>query len=248
MKAGAWQRIIVTLFLVCGGAAAGLPAVAAPLPLLELVESTPAGEGLDHADVRNTREAWLELIAGARRTLDLGFFYVEAPTGSAAADILAAVRAAAARGVRVRVISDTVFARGSRPYLESLAAAGNVKFRWWNGKQIAGGGIMHAKYIVADAGTPGAAAYTGSANIDWRSLTTVAELGVVVRDGELVRRLAAVFAADWSACATGTEAAARGRRPCACAGKAKRRRCGSWSRPSRWSPPARRPSSRPWSG
>lgn len=176
-------------------------ALAASQPPIEIVESTPAGEGLDRAEIRNTRDVWLEIVGGARRTLDLGFFYVEAPEGTASADVVEAVRAAARRGVRVRVIADTTFARGSRPFLDSLEAEANVEVRWWEGRRLVGGGIMHAKYVVADAGGSAPAAYVGSANLDWRSLTEIAEVGVAVRDAEVVGRLEAVFEDDWAACA-----------------------------------------------
>ena len=49
----------------------------------------------------------------------------------------------------------------------------------WQLEQIRRGrGILHAKYMVAD----GHAGYLGSHNFDWRSLTHVQELGLLIRD------------------------------------------------------------------
>jgi phospholipase D3/4 len=56
------------------------------------------------------------------------------------------------------------------------------------------GGIVHTKFIIADDHS----FYLGSANMDWKSLVEVKELGVVVRGSpELARDLQTVFRQYW---------------------------------------------------
>ena len=55
------------------------------------------------------------------------------------------------------------------------------------------GGIHHAKYLVAD----GRDTYIGSANLDWRALERIVELGVRIEDPGFGGELAALFDHDW---------------------------------------------------
>uniref|UniRef100_A0A8B9G3N3 5'-3' exonuclease PLD3 n=1 Tax=Amazona collaria TaxID=241587 RepID=A0A8B9G3N3_9PSIT len=57
------------------------------------------------------------------------------------------------------------------------------------------GGVLHTKFWLVD----GAHLYVGSANMDWRSLTQVKELGAAVYDcGCLARDLGKIFEAYWA--------------------------------------------------
>lgn len=59
-----------------------------------------------------------------------------------------------------------------------LAQFANAHVRTLNFTQLVGSGILHTKFWVVD----GRHFYIGSANLDWRSLTQVKELGVLVQD------------------------------------------------------------------
>jgi phosphatidylserine/phosphatidylglycerophosphate/cardiolipin synthase-like enzyme len=72
-----------------------------PRPNIEIVESTPIETFLDNPDIPNTREVWLEMIGRAARTLDIEQFYISDEPGKLLQDVLAAIRSAADRGVRV---------------------------------------------------------------------------------------------------------------------------------------------------
>ena len=162
-------------------------------PEVELVESAPLETTLDHADLRNADVVWLEMIAGAKKSLDFAEFYASNQPGSKLEGIVQAIEAAAARGVQVRFLAEEKFYKTYPETLERLAAAEGIAMRRWNVAD-AFGGILHAKYFVVD----GAELYVGSQNFDWRSLEHIVELGLRVRAPESARAFQAVFDADWA--------------------------------------------------
>ena len=56
---------------------------------------------------------------------------------------------------------------------------------------------IHAKVIVADAGSAAARAFVGSENFSAGSLGENRELGIVTQDKSIVAQLAKIFAGDW---------------------------------------------------
>ncbi len=62
---------------------------------------------LDNPEIRNTQEVWLEMIGGARRSLDLEEYDVSNEPGKLMESVLAALYSASDRGVRVRLIVDS---------------------------------------------------------------------------------------------------------------------------------------------
>jgi len=192
-------RAVAALMLL--GLAA--PARGTPSSELQLVESWPVGTALDHPDIPDAADVWLGMIAGARRSLDLAEFYFSGEKGSRLEPIVAAIEAAARRGVKVRVLGDAKFAGTYPEILDRLAAAPNVQVRRYDFGKV-GGGVLHAKYFVVD----GTVAFLGSQNFDWRSLTHIQELGVRTDIPAVVRGLADVFETDW-ALAGGADRATR---------------------------------------
>ena len=178
------------------------PARAAP-PLVELVETAPVETTLDHADIPEAADVWRQMIGGARRTIDLAEFYVTSAPQSRLSPVLEALLAAAARGVRVRLVVDDGFAKHEAGTLAELVASGKLEIRRLD-MHARAGGILHAKYFIVD----GSEAYLGSQNFDWRSLTHIQELGVRLRSPALAGALADLFETDW-ALAGGGDAAAR---------------------------------------
>ena len=72
----------------------------------ELVESVPIETNLDNPDIRNTLEVWLEMINGAKKSLDIEQFYISNKPGEPLEEVLGAIIAASERGVNVRIIVD----------------------------------------------------------------------------------------------------------------------------------------------
>ncbi|HEY6952779.1 MAG TPA: phospholipase D-like domain-containing protein, partial [Bacteroidota bacterium] len=158
----------------------------------ELVESTPAETSLDNPDIRNARDVWIEMINGARHTLDFEEFYVSNQSGEQLEAVLKAVFLAAQRGVAIRFIVD---ARMYKTYPESVDSLGrqrNISVRVIDYGKLAGG-IQHAKYFTVD----GEEAFIGSQNFDWRALDQIHELGVRIRNNNAVAVYQDLFDLDW---------------------------------------------------
>jgi phospholipase D3/4 len=166
-----------------------------------LVESIPKGlEDLRGTPgVQYTEDVLVRLVGAARSTIDLTAMYwsllpdtqtadekgftdaqfasMGAGTGRALYDALGA---AAARGVRIRILQSPGFSgqqqesdrlRGANPGAVSIQ---QVQMADWYG----GGGIMHQKIWVFDQRH----LYLGSANMDWKSIMQVKEMGVAIED------------------------------------------------------------------
>jgi phosphatidylserine/phosphatidylglycerophosphate/cardiolipin synthase-like enzyme len=181
--------------------APGAPAAAAAPPAgaatgsdaaFELVETAPVETTLDHPALRDAAEVWPEMIAAARRSIDLGQFYASNHVPGPLEPVIAALEAAIARGVRVRFLAEQGFVKTYPETLDRLAAAG-ATVRHLDLKPTTGG-ILHAKYFIVDDRE----AFFGSQNFDWRALQHNYELGARVRDPAIVGGLAAIFAADWA--------------------------------------------------
>jgi phosphatidylserine/phosphatidylglycerophosphate/cardiolipin synthase-like enzyme len=54
-------------------------------------------------------------------------------------------------------------------------------------------GVMHAKYFLIDDEQ----LFLGSQNMDWRAVTHIHELGVWIRNSQLVEKLKTIFEIDW---------------------------------------------------
>ncbi len=136
----------------------------------------------------NSRAELLRFLDGARHNLYV--YNMEAVDPGC----LAALAAAAARGVKVRFISAKLDRLGpdeNDPGRQSLneadaeAAVGKFLF-------------IHAKAMIADYGTPAARAFVGSENFSSNSLDFARELGVIMTEPAVVERLYQVFKKDWA--------------------------------------------------
>lgn len=192
----------------CGAPGAGVPAArssateasataagrAAQPAAFELVETVPIETTLDHPELRDAADVWLDMIGGARTSIDLAQFYASNSQPSRLEAVVQALEAAVARGVRVRFLAELGFVKTYPDTLERLAHAG-ASVRHIDLKSVpGGGGILHAKYFLVDDRD----AFVGSQNFDWRALEHNYELGARVRDPAAVGGLAAIFAADWA--------------------------------------------------
>ena len=149
-------------------------------PLAQIVRaSTPPGE---HSGFRllplgvYSLDARLELANRARQSLDLQYYLIE--NDGAGRLLLRALKQAAQRGVRVRLLLDDLYTANSEQLLLALAATPNIEVRLFNPfccarEQLAGRFIasafdlarlnhrMHNKLFIAD----GALALVGGRNI-----------------------------------------------------------------------------------
>jgi phosphatidylserine/phosphatidylglycerophosphate/cardiolipin synthase-like enzyme len=120
-------------------------------------------------------------IGGATATLDIAIYDLNL-SGSPADTLAAAVAAATARGVAVRLAYNVDFPNPlpiPPPAEVDAAFIASLKV---SARPIAGvPALMHHKYVIRDAMTPGAAIWTGSTN--WTNDSWTREENVIVRIG-----------------------------------------------------------------
>ena len=173
--------------LISAGAAFAAPPV-------QLVETRPVESGLGNPALPAPQAVWLEMIGGAKRTLDIEQFYLSTWPGEPMDKVVDAIGAAAKRGVRVRLILDQRM-HGTYPQpADSLRSVPGIEVRLVNLGPIAGG-IQHAKFFIVD----GEEVFLGSQNFDWRALEHIHELGVRVRDARVAQTIGEAFEWDWRA-------------------------------------------------
>jgi phosphatidylserine/phosphatidylglycerophosphate/cardiolipin synthase-like enzyme len=186
---GAWR---------CAAAGPALASASGAPGTLTIVETPPLETTLDHPDVPNAADVWVEMVAAAQETVDIGSFYAVSAPGTRLEEVIAGLQAAGERGVRVRVLVDQRLSRSYGETVERLAAIPGAEVRQSRTERWMGG-VLHAKYMVVD----GRDAFLGSQNFDWRSLEHVQELGVRLQEPTVIAVLRDVFALDWAMSAGG---------------------------------------------
>jgi phosphatidylserine/phosphatidylglycerophosphate/cardiolipin synthase-like enzyme len=184
------NTFLVLCLMLC---AAPLKAAEKAAPAeLQIVQSVPAETIYGSTLAARPQAVWLEMINSAKKTLDIEQFYIADQAGEALEPVLAAVKEAARRGVKVRLIVDSSMMGESGKSLPALKEAGVqarvVDFR----KNI--GGVQHSKFFIAD----GADSFLGSQNFDWRALSQIHEVGVRIKSVKAAADLALLFEADWA--------------------------------------------------
>ncbi|HSW25898.1 MAG TPA: phospholipase D family protein [Burkholderiaceae bacterium] len=220
---------LIMLFELIGGCAALPSGVQRPVSQAVVDERTslaqaataamPAGAAADQSGLRlipdgdQALASRIALIRRAERSLDVQTYHLAADGTGAL--FLSELRHAAARGVRVRLLVDDLYAAGHDPLYAALAAHANVQVRMFNPLPVRnasfGGRIalsmhefsrinrrMHNKLFIAD----GAFAVAGGRNIADEYYMRSAQANFVDMDvlaaGPAVRELAAVFDSYWN--------------------------------------------------
>jgi len=160
---------------------------------IEFAESVPEETVYGSTLAARPARMWIDMINGAVKTLDFEEFYIADKPGEALEPVLAAVKAAAARGVKVRFIVEKAMMKETSKALPGLTAEKNIEARVINFKKAAGG-IQHAKFFIVD----GREVYVGSQNFDWRSLSQIHEVGARVKSERAARDFSLVFEGDWA--------------------------------------------------
>ncbi len=160
---------------------------------IEFAESVPEETVYGSTLASQSAQMWVEMINGAAKTLDFEEFYIADSPGEALEPVLAAVKAAAVRGVKVRFIVEKAMMSETSKALPALTAEKNIEARVIRYKKIAGG-IQHSKFFTVD----GREVYVGSQNFDWRSLSQIHELGARVKSERAARDFGGIFEADWA--------------------------------------------------
>ncbi|XP_052040872.1 5'-3' exonuclease PLD4 isoform X1 [Apodemus sylvaticus] len=170
---------------------------------LVLVESIP--EDLTFAPGSPTAQplaqAWLQLLDSAQESVHVASYYwtltgldigVNASSSRQGEALLQKFQQLLLRNISVVVATHTPTLANTSTDLQVLAAHG-AQIRQVPMKQLTGG-VLHSKFWVVD----GRHVYVGSANMDWRSLTQVKELGTIIYNcSNLAQDLEKTFQTYW---------------------------------------------------
>jgi phosphatidylserine/phosphatidylglycerophosphate/cardiolipin synthase-like enzyme len=138
-----------------------------------------------------------DFIAAAQRSLDIAIYDLNL-TGGPADQVRSAVRAAAARGVAIRLLYNVDFPNPIPVPPPSQADTAFISSLGVPSKPISGvPDLMHHKYIVRDAPTDAATVWTGSTN--WTNDSWTREENVILRipSAPLAAEYARNFAELW---------------------------------------------------
>ncbi|WP_276965632.1 phospholipase D-like domain-containing protein [Metallibacterium scheffleri] len=146
----------------------------------------------------------LRLIDGAQHTLDIQVMTLSAfkdygPKGWWPA-LDSALRGAAARGVRVRIIvADWALREPMQAYLKSLALMPNISIKYSTLPEAPQGFIPyarveHCKYAVADDRM----SYIGTGNWSWSYFATTVDASLFITGKAPAQTLSAIFNRDWN--------------------------------------------------
>lgn len=165
-----------------------------------LVESIPEGLSFNSsASHPSIYSAWQQLMSEARSSLDIASFYwtltnkdtgTHEPSAAQGEAVLQSL-AGLSQKLTVRIAVNTPH----EPQLDDLGVLtrAGAHIRTVNMKELTTG-VLHTKFWVVDKKH----IYIGSANMDWRSLTQVKELGAVVYNCScLAADLLKIFEAYW---------------------------------------------------
>ncbi|XP_068173344.1 5'-3' exonuclease PLD3 isoform X2 [Antennarius striatus] len=166
-----------------------------------LVESIPEGLEFNSSTTHpSVFQAWLSLMGEARSSIDIASFYwtltnsdtgTHEPTAVQGEAVLKTL-AELSGTLSVRIAVNTPQASQLQDDLRLLNDSG-ADIRMVNVKALTSG-VLHTKFWVVDKKH----IYIGSANMDWRSLTQVKELGVAVYNCScLAADLGKIFEAYW---------------------------------------------------
>lgn len=162
-------------------------------PDIEIIESTPVGTTLDNPDIRDAKDVWIEMIKNAKKRIDIAQFYVANDTKHLVLQhVVDELKKAGKRGVHIRFLIDSKFYSTYPDDADKLRLIKNLTLKTIDYGKLAGG-VMHAKYFIIDDKT----VYFGSQNFDWRSLTQIHELGLLVKNKKFASMVKDVFNTDW---------------------------------------------------
>ncbi len=168
----------------------------------DIVESIPTGicypTGITYVPTTN---AWLEILSKARTSVDIASFYWSLtddsnrldPSSSQGVVVLQKLIELLEKRITIRIVVNKPRNGSTFPNLNYLSSRGaNVRYIDIGSLM---GGVLHTKFIVVDTNH----FYLGSANMDWRSLTQVKELGILIRNCKcLATDLIKIFEQYWS--------------------------------------------------
>ncbi|XP_041979993.1 5'-3' exonuclease PLD3-like isoform X2 [Aricia agestis] len=171
---------------------------------LSLVESIPEGHmyppNVTHMPTKN---AWLDLIDEAQSSIEIASYYWNLrfnegyPYNSSVEGeqvFQALLNAGTKRRIKLKIAQNWPSKQYPNMDSEYLVRKKAAQVRSLNFSKLLGGGVLHTKFWLVDR----AHFYIGSANMDWRSLNQVKELGLVAYNCScLAKDLGKIFDVYW---------------------------------------------------
>ncbi|XP_054006536.1 5'-3' exonuclease PLD3-like isoform X1 [Hylaeus anthracinus] len=173
---------------------------------LSLVESMPIGMNFTDNNVafESTYDSWVGLIALAREKIEIASLYWSLRREDVFPDDSAhqgeeifrlLLEAGRDRNILLNIAQNMPTQASPNVDTEILARKANAKVRSLNFAGLLGGGVLHTKLWLIDR----THVYVGSANMDWRSLTQVKELGLIALNCScLANDYAKIFDVLWA--------------------------------------------------
>nr|XP_031839096.1 phospholipase D3-like isoform X2 [Nomia melanderi] len=173
---------------------------------ISFVESLPVGMNYtdDDPSLRSTYDAWLKLILLAREKIEIASFYWTLRREDVYPDDTAKqgeeifrmlLEAGKDRNILLRIAQNMPSHVSRNIDTEILMKKANAKVKSLNFAALLGAGVLHTKLWLVDR----THVYVGSANMDWRSLTQVKELGLVALNCScLANDYAKIFDVYWT--------------------------------------------------
>ncbi|XP_076658422.1 5'-3' exonuclease PLD3 isoform X1 [Halictus rubicundus] len=172
---------------------------------LSFVESIPIGMNYtgDAPFLQSTYDSWAELISLARDRIEIASYYWtlkredvypddSAKQGEEIFRLL--LEAGKDRNIALRIAQNMPSQVSPNIDTEILAKKANAKVKSLNLVALFGSGVLHTKLWLIDR----THVYVGSANMDWRSLTQVKELGLLALNCScLANDYAKIFDVYW---------------------------------------------------
>ena len=181
---------LLPCFLITATASASKPVS----PDFQIVESVPEATIYGQPGVPRTQTVWLQMIRGARKTVDIAAFYIsEKSGGGPLASVLHVLAERAHAGVHVRILVDQTFLKDNQAAVDRLRKTPGIDIRVLPVDKLTGG-VLHAKYMIVD----GKSVFVGSQNWDWRALTQIHEIGARIVNARFARTFDGVFDFDWN--------------------------------------------------
>ncbi|KAI4457518.1 phospholipase d - related [Holotrichia oblita] len=152
--------------------------------IFSLIESIPEGMTYPNgtASYPSTYETWYDLIDKAQHTIEIASFYWTLrqdevyPDPSSGEEIYNALLTAGLdKNIKIKIAQNAPSLDQPNTDTESLGKKGAAQVRSLNFAKLIGSGVLHTKLWLVDRKH----FYIGSANMDWRALTQVKEMGIV---------------------------------------------------------------------
>ncbi|XP_066259189.1 5'-3' exonuclease PLD3-like isoform X1 [Euwallacea similis] len=173
---------------------------------VSLVESVPEGLIYNDSSITNpaTFDVWMGLINNAQKSIDIASLYWTLRQSEVYPDpssikgekiFQALLKAGTERGISIRIAQNAPSQNYPNVDTEFLIKRKAAQVRSLNFVRLLGAGVLHTKMWIID----NKHVYIGSANMDWRALTQVKEMGVgIFNCSALAEDASKIFEVYWA--------------------------------------------------